>query len=42
MQKLQRQVGFCLVCGNSVNSDHSFSRTGEGVCHKKCVDVSEA
>lgn len=37
MPAVVKQVGFCLVCGNPVNSDQEFSSTEEGVCHADCL-----
>lgn len=37
-----RQVGFCLVCGNGVDSDQEFFETDGGVCHGDCIERHEA
>lgn len=38
MPELQRQIGFCLVCGNSVHGDEEFFKTDDGVCHRSCIE----
>ncbi|WP_414838188.1 DUF2175 family protein [Candidatus Nanosalina sp. VS9-1] len=38
MRTLVRQVGFCLICGNSVHSDQMFYDSEEGCVHASCLE----
>lgn len=38
MPALVKQVGFCLVCGNSIHSDDDFEESDNGACHTECLD----
>jgi len=38
MPALVKQVGFCLVCGNSIHSDDDFEESDRGSCHSKCLE----
>ena len=42
MPALVKQVGFCLVCGNSIHSEDRFEKSKQGACHTECLkDGSE-
>ena len=38
MPALVKQVGFCLVCGNSIHSDDEFEKSERGACHDECLE----
>lgn len=38
MPALVKQVGFCLVCGNSIHSDDDFYESERGSCHSECLE----
>lgn len=37
MPTVVKQLGFCLVCGNSVLADQEFVESSDGYCHENCV-----